>query len=120
MNRTLAAAAAIALSVPVCSLPANAGSISELEILGFSADASIFAFEEHGIQDGSGFPYANRFYIDVATDGFVAGTPIRVRIDEVRTVHQESGDASFAVLVAVRSFGFEGPDYHWIAVAGRL
>lgn len=242
MTHYLAAAAILALSVPLCSSVASAGTVSDLEILGFSPDASIFAFEEHGIQDGSGFPYANRFYLDVATDGFVAGTPIRVRIDDenasldearaqarvagqaivpdadlaenlghtagfnaitelsadphrmavnprpvfppideavefrieeytldapgcenlgptmgfrllridlsaggsvslihedaripasrgcplgyrigaVQTIHPRSGEPSFAVLVAVRSFGFEGPDYRWIAVAGRL
>jgi predicted secreted protein len=41
-----------------------------------------FAFEEYGVQDGSGFPYANRFYIDTANDSFLPGSPIRVRIDD--------------------------------------
>lgn len=62
--------------------PAQAGDAAELAILGFTADGSIFAFEEYGVQDGSGFPYANRFYIETATDSFVAGTPIRVRLDD--------------------------------------
>ena len=35
-------------------------------------------------------------------------------------IHPDTGTPSFAVLVAVRSFGFEGPDYRWIAVTGRL
>lgn len=61
---------------------ARAGDAAELEILGFSADGGIFAFEEYGVQDGSGFPYANRYYIDTETDSFVSGTPIRVRIDD--------------------------------------
>lgn len=61
---------------------ARAGDTAELNILGFSANGAIFAFEEYGIQDGSGFPYANRFYIDVATDKFVNGSPIRVRLDD--------------------------------------
>lgn len=60
---------------------AHAGDAAELNVLGFSNDGAIFAFEEFGIQDGSGFPYANRFYINTATDTYVAGTPIRVRID---------------------------------------
>lgn len=64
------------------SLAVHAGDTAELNILGFSADGGIFAFEEFGVQDGSGFPYANRFYIDVANDSFVAGSPIRVRIDD--------------------------------------
>jgi predicted secreted protein len=61
---------------------AKAGDAAELEILGFSKDGGVFAFEEYGIQDGSGFPYANRYYIDTATDTFLKGTPIRLRIDD--------------------------------------
>ncbi|MGF7007169.1 DUF2259 domain-containing protein [Aminobacter sp. BE322] len=70
-----------ALSLGV-SQAAVAGDASELNVLGFSADGKIFAFEEFGIQDGSGFPYANRFYIDTATDKFMPGTPVRVRLDD--------------------------------------
>jgi predicted secreted protein len=61
---------------------AHAGDAAEVEILGFSPDGNIFAFEEYGIQDGSGFPYANRYYIDTATDKFLKGTPVRVRLDD--------------------------------------
>jgi len=73
-----AAAAALLFSLG----PANAGDMATVEILGFSADGSLFAFEEYGVQDGSGFPYANRFYIDTASDDFLPGTPIRVRLDD--------------------------------------
>lgn len=61
--------------------PSLAGEASTLNILGFSADGGVFAFEEYGIQDGSGFPYANRFYIDTASDSFLPGTPIRITIE---------------------------------------
>ena len=61
---------------------AHAGDTAQVNVLGFTPDGSIFAFEEYGVQDGSGFPYANRFYIDTASDSFVAGTPIRVRLDD--------------------------------------
>ncbi len=227
----------------VFSLEASAGDTATPQVLGFSADGKVFAFEEYGIQDGSGFPYANRFYIDTATDSFLAGTPIRVRIDDeaadiaaaraqarekgdkivaesvlaanpgdtagwnavteqsadpfrmvvnprpvfppvdspvefrleeipfappsgcenlgdtmgfrlvridptpggettlvhedasipasrncptgyrlggVQTFYPQSGDPVFAVMIAVRSIGFEGPDFRWIAVTGRL
>jgi predicted secreted protein len=59
-----------------------AGDVAELEILGFNKDGGVFAFEEYGVQDGSGFPYANRYYIDTNDDSFLEGTPIRVRIDD--------------------------------------
>ena len=234
----------IALAAAVAASPrATAGDVASLEILGFSADGQVFAFEEYGIQDGSGFPYSNRFYIDTATDSFVPGSPIRVRLDDesqtleaaraqareqgetivaadelaanrgftagynavteysadphrmavnprpvfppidgtvefrieeialqqpqqcenlgdvvgfrlvrvdaapggqtrlvhedssipqsrgcplaysigaVQTFHPAGGEPLFAVLVATRSFGFEGPDHRWMAVAGKL
>lgn len=62
--------------------PARAGDASQLNTLGFSADGGVFAFEEFGRQDGSGFPFANRFYIETGSDSFVAPSPIRVRIDD--------------------------------------
>ncbi|QDB99076.1 DUF2259 domain-containing protein [Mesorhizobium sp. 8] len=74
----LFAAALAALS----AAPALAGDAAQLEILGFSKDGGVFAFEEYGVQDGSGFPYANRYYIDTATDTFVKGTPVKVRLDD--------------------------------------
>jgi predicted secreted protein len=79
-NGLLAAAlCALGLLAPV---PAHAGDTAELNILGFSPDGGIFAFEEYGVQDASGFPYANRFYIDTQTDEFIPGSPVRVRIDD--------------------------------------
>ncbi|RJT37479.1 DUF2259 domain-containing protein [Mesorhizobium waimense] len=60
----------------------RAGDVAELEILGFTKDGGVFAFEEYGVQDGSGFPYANRYYIDTNDDTFLKGTPIKVRLDD--------------------------------------
>jgi predicted secreted protein len=71
-----------AVTVLAAALPARAGDMATLNILGFSDDAAVFAFEEYGVQDGSGFPYANRFYIDTASDSFLPGSPVRVRIDD--------------------------------------
>ncbi len=79
---------------------AFAGDVAQLQILGFSKDGGIFAFEEYGVQDGSGFPYANRYYIDTAADTFVKGTPVRVRLDDesatlqaARNKAREQGEA---------------------------
>jgi predicted secreted protein len=60
----------------------RAGDVANLEVLGFSTDGGTFAFEEYGVQDGSGFPYSNRYYIDTSTDKFLPGTPVRVRLDD--------------------------------------
>ncbi|MER8521142.1 DUF2259 domain-containing protein [Mesorhizobium sp. M0644] len=74
---------AVCLLAPLATLAAaHAGDVAELEILGFSSDGGVFAFEEYGVQDGSGFPYATRYYIDTADDSFLKGSPIRVRLDD--------------------------------------
>ena len=91
------------ISAALCiatALPARAGDASQLNVLGFSADGSLFAFEEFGRQDGAGFPYADRFYIDTGSDDFVGPSPIRVRIDDenatigdARTQARAAGEA---------------------------
>ena len=81
MRSLLLSVAALFAELAMC-LTAHAGDIAELEILGFSKDGGVFAFEEYGVWDGSGFPYANRYYIDTNDDSFLPGTPIRVQIDD--------------------------------------
>ena len=53
------------------SASAFAGDASTYQSLGFSDDGKYFAFVQYGIQDGSGFPYANAGVIDVAKNAFV-------------------------------------------------
>lgn len=72
----------LAAALCLTAQPVTAGDMATLNILGFSGDAATFAFEEYGVQDGSGFPYANRFYIDTANDDFLPGSPVRARIDD--------------------------------------
>ena len=81
LRACLALALLTAFAVLGALAPAKAGDAATLNVLGFSSDGAIFAFEEYGVQDGSGFPYANRYYIDTATDTFLPGSPIRKRID---------------------------------------
>ena len=40
------------------------------------------------------------------------------RLGALQTFAREQSSA-YAVLIAVRSVGFEGPDFRWIAVTGR-
>ncbi len=61
--------------------PALAGDRALIDIIGFSPDARYFAFEEFGIQDGSGFAYSNIFVVDIPADAWVNGTPIRVQAE---------------------------------------
>lgn len=74
--------AGLTAGVALVATSAVAGDIAGFRSIGFSGDGKVYAFEEYGIQDGSGFPYSNIFFLDTAKDTFLPGTPIRVRIDD--------------------------------------
>lgn len=81
---------ATALAMLALAPPAIAGDFAKRAILGFSADGKLFAFEEYGVQDGSGFPYSNIYIIDTASDRWTAGSPFRVLVEN------ENGDLAEA------------------------
>ena len=49
-----------------------AGDASQLKIIGFSADGKYLAVEVSGVQDGSGIPYCEIYFIDVEKNDFAA------------------------------------------------
>lgn len=59
------------------SASVQAGDYADVEILGFSDEGIRFAFEQFGIQDGSGAPYSEIFIINVHTDSW-AEPPFRL------------------------------------------
>ena len=73
---------------------ALAGDFAQFRPIGFSADGAVFAYEEFGIQDGSGSAYSTIYFIDTAKDSYLSGTPIRVQAPEndssLRRVRAES------------------------------
>lgn len=62
--------------------PAFAGDFANREIFGFSEDGKLFAFEEYGVQDGSGFPYSSIYIIDTEQDKWTAGSPFHVNLQD--------------------------------------
>ncbi|HWV19547.1 MAG TPA: DUF2259 domain-containing protein [Devosia sp.] len=75
--------------------PALAGDRALIDFIGFSPDARYFAFEEFGVQDGSGFAYSNIFVVDLENDTWLDGTPIRMRSeDENRPLLQVRSEAN--------------------------
>lgn len=62
-----------------------AGDRATLNVLGYSENGRYFAFEQFGVQDGSGFAYAQIFVVDVIEDRWVVGTPIDVQADTENT-----------------------------------
>jgi len=72
----------LSLLASLLAAPAFAGDRALIDYVGFSEDHRYFAFEEFGIQDGSGFAYANLYVVELASDSWVLGTPIRVQADD--------------------------------------
>ena len=81
LNVVPAASALLAASCFFAAAPALAGDAAQFDPIGFSEDGRYFAYEEYGIQDGSGFPYDNIYLIDLIADEWV-GKPVRVRVDD--------------------------------------
>lgn len=65
------------------SLSAFAGDPATFVSLGWSPDGTYYAFAQYGEQDGSGFPYADMFIVDVAKNNFVSGGVIKQLWKEV-------------------------------------
>jgi predicted secreted protein len=68
---------------------ATAADGAKFRAIGFSKDARYFAFEQYGVQDGSGFAYADVFVLDTQADSWLSGTPVRTLLeDETMDVSQ--------------------------------
>ncbi|MEM9330657.1 MAG: DUF2259 domain-containing protein [Pseudomonadota bacterium] len=86
-----------------------AGDFANRHIHGFSVDGQLFAFEEYGVQDGSGFPYSNIYVINTSTDKWVAGSPFRVRLDdEAKSVYEAREEARILAGPVMKSFEDRG------------
>jgi predicted secreted protein len=84
LNVVQAASARLAASLGflvLAAAPALAGDAAAIDPIGFSSDGRFFAYEEYGIQDGSGFPYDSIFLVDLIEDKWV-GMPVRVRLED--------------------------------------
>ncbi len=69
------------------ALPAVAADRALINMIGYSEDGDYFAFEQFGIQDGSGFAFSEVFVVDLAKDKWTAGTPFKVQAeDETRSL----------------------------------
>jgi hypothetical protein len=62
--------------------PALAGDRALFDAIGYSSDGRYFAFEEYGVQDGSGFAYSNIYVLDVPADRWVPGAPFSARLED--------------------------------------
>ena len=75
-------------------IAAQAGDRAQANYLGYSDDGRYFAYEQYGIQDGSGGFYSDVFVIDLAEDKLLGEAPFSV---------QTSGDDATGSLPATRA-----------------
>ena len=103
----LAGASAAALMM---SAPAIAGDRALADFIGFSENGRYFAFEEFGIQDGSGFPYSNIYVIDLNQDAWVPGSPYRYRADdETETLARARNEVAAMAAGKIAELGITEP-----------
>jgi len=97
-------------SLVLVAMPARAVDYAERLVLGFSPDGRYFAFAEYGMQDGSGFAYANAYVIDTANDSWLKGTPVRILIeDEGSTEFDALGQALAKIDPIADQFDIQRP-----------
>ena len=109
MKRISTTLSALALTFLTFVPSLKAGDFAEREIHGFSVDGQLFAFEEYGVQDGSGFPYSNIYVIDTESDEWTAGSPFRVLLnDENKTIHDAREQARMLAGPVMKSFENRG------------
>jgi predicted secreted protein len=110
MKRSVVLAASVLLAASLPATAVLAGDAASFNPLGFSEDGRYFAFEEFGIQDGSGFPYANLTILDVTEDKWAAGSPFRIRLDdETATLAEARHAAQLAAAPHFASLAIETP-----------
>ncbi len=106
----LARLAASLLLILGLALPTAAADRALINMLGYSADGSVFAFEQFGIQDGSGFPYSQIFLVDLVKDQWIGGTPFAVTIDnEEASLADARTQAVDKAKVALEKYRIEVP-----------
>ena len=59
----------------------HAADLPHRQIIGFSKDARWFAFRSVGVHDGSGYPFAELYILDVTNNLWAPETPARVTIE---------------------------------------
>ncbi|MEO7222598.1 MAG: DUF2259 domain-containing protein [Devosia sp.] len=90
-------------------LPAAAADRALINMLGYSADGDTFAFEQFGIQDGSGFPFSEIFIVDLANDKWTAGTPFEARGDEESSLAEIRAEAMAKAQDTLDQYDIEVP-----------
>lgn len=83
----------------------RAGDYAKLNFLGFSKDGKYLAFEQYGVQDGSGFPYSTFYVVNVETNSYAAG-PFESKLKSENAKQQSARtSARLAAASSLKKFG---------------
>jgi predicted secreted protein len=97
---------AVSASIMLGAGLALAGDYAERRIIGFSANGAYFAFEQFGVQDGSGFPYSDIFIVNIENDIWAGGSPFRVQLnDDTQGVNAARAASANMAASAIASLG---------------
>lgn len=86
----------------LCSTALFAGDIASFENLGFSADATTFAFAQYGVDDDTSHAFAELYVVDVADNAFVANGSYVETFDALLVPGQDGRGALYSVLADAR------------------
>lgn len=103
--RTLTKLAALMLLLLAFAFNAFAGDYATLNFIGFSANGRYLAFEEYGIQDGSGWAYSNIHFIDTAKNVIASPMVRAVLEDENSTEKMARARAAALAAKKLKQFG---------------
>jgi predicted secreted protein len=92
---------ALAVLGAVAGDAVRAGDAAQVQVIGFSPDGKYVAIEQYGMQDGSGWPYADIFVIDLAADDWVDGTPVSVMLKDDMAMPPQARAAAMKEAAAV-------------------
>lgn len=84
----------------------RAGDSAELNFIGFSDDGARFAYEQFGVQDGSGFGYSQIFFVDAAKNAW-AGPPQGVEDEKGDSLEAVRARARKAAEASLQKFGIQ-------------
>ena len=103
--RTLTKFVVVLVAVLAFSFTAFAGDYASLNFIGFSANGRYLAFEEYGIQDGSGWAYSSIFFIDTAKNAMASPMVKAVLEDENSTEKMARTRAAALAAKKLKQFG---------------
>lgn len=93
-------APALLAALLIGSTPVLAADGAAFNAIGYSPDSRYFAFEQYGVQDGSGFPYWDVFVIDLKSNEWVKGSPYRALIESEESKPAAARDQAHAAAAA--------------------